>query len=109
MKNREADDRDDFESILPEYGRRKLLTCAESIRELAESFQETRENREILPEENRNDFLCQRRLFENGTDHDRCSTGNEKLQTIKRQKSETDCPCHERGRSADEESVPDRK
>ena len=65
MKNREADDRDDFESILPEYGRRKLLTCAESIRELAESFQETRENREILPEENRNDFLCQRRLFEN--------------------------------------------
>ena len=98
MKNREADDRDDFESILPEYGRRKLLTCAESIRELAESFQETRENREILPEENRNDFLCQRRLFE-----------NKKLQTIKRQKSETDCPCHERGRSADEESVPDRK
>ena len=65
MKNREVDDRDDFESILPEYGRRKLLTCAESIRELAESFQETRENREILPEENRNDFLCQRRLFEN--------------------------------------------
>ena len=65
MKNREADDRDDFESILPEYGRRKLLTCAESIRELAESFQETRENREILPEESRNDFLCQRRLFEN--------------------------------------------
>ena len=57
MKNREVDDRDNFESILPEYGRRKLLTCAESIRELAESFQETRESREILPEESRNDFL----------------------------------------------------
>ncbi len=65
MKNREADDRDDFESILPEYGRREAPDLCRIHTGAAESFQETRENREILPEESRNDFLCQRRLFEN--------------------------------------------
>ena len=38
MKKNMADQNDSFESILPEYGRRKLLTYADSIRDLADTF-----------------------------------------------------------------------
>lgn len=38
MKKQILGEREEFNSILPEYGRRKLLTYADSIRELAESF-----------------------------------------------------------------------
>ena len=41
MKKNMADQNDSFESILPEYGRRKLLTYADSIRDLADTFKET--------------------------------------------------------------------
>ena len=68
MKKNETDGRDSFESILPEYGRRKLLTYADSIRELADSFVETKngENSEENDfKENRNDYIWRRKLLEN--------------------------------------------
>lgn len=68
MKKQILSEREEFNSILPEYGRRKLLTYADSIRELAESFRETENNREVLPEElntDRRDFVWQKRLNEN--------------------------------------------
>lgn len=45
MKKQISVEKEEFNSILPEYGRRKLLTYADSIRELAESFRETENNR----------------------------------------------------------------
>lgn len=33
-------EREPFNSILPEYGRRKLLTYADSIKDLAESYKD---------------------------------------------------------------------
>ena len=48
MKKQISVEKEEFNSILPEYGRRKLLTYADSIRELAESFRETENNREEI-------------------------------------------------------------
>ena len=62
------DQREEFNSILPEYGRRKLLTYADSIRELAGSFKETESNQEILLKKepaDRKDYIWQKRLMEN--------------------------------------------
>lgn len=53
MRKQILDQREEFNSILPEYGRRKLLTYADSIRELAGSFKETESNQEILLKRNR--------------------------------------------------------
>lgn len=54
---------DNLVTIMPEYGRQKLLGYAESFRELAELFEEG--NREISPEDkNRQEFLWQKRLYE---------------------------------------------
>lgn len=68
MKKQIFSGREEFNSILPEYGRRKLLTYADSIRELADSFKETENNREHLLEEadtDRRDYIWQKRLSEN--------------------------------------------
>lgn len=68
MKKQILGEREEFNSILPEYGRRKLLTYADSIRELAESFREAENNRENAPGESgtdRKDYLWQKRLNEN--------------------------------------------
>lgn len=68
MKKQILGEREEFNSILPEYGRRKLLTYADSIRELAESFRETennRENTDIVLENDRRDYIWQKRLNEN--------------------------------------------
>ncbi len=68
MKKQILGEREEFNSILPEYGRRKLLTYADSIRELAESFKETENNRETVgeaPESDRRDYIWQKRLGEN--------------------------------------------
>jgi len=68
MKKQVLSEREEFNSILPEYGRRKLLTYADSIRELAESFRETennRENTDIVLENDRRDYIWQKRLNEN--------------------------------------------
>lgn len=57
------------ESMLPEYGRRKLLMYADSIRELAATFQEVK--KESTPEYDndaggdRKDYIWQRRMTEN--------------------------------------------
>ena len=68
MKKQIFDERDSFTGILPDYGRRKLLTYADSIRELAESFRENKpeeisdkESREV----DRRDYVWQKRLLEN--------------------------------------------
>ena len=68
MKKQILGEREEFNSILPEYGRRKLLTYADSIRELAESFRETENNRENMTGEaaaDRRDYIWQKRLNEN--------------------------------------------
>ena len=39
LKKQTMDPKEEFGSILPEYGKRKLITYADTIRELAESFQ----------------------------------------------------------------------
>ena len=68
MKRQMAVDRDEFNSIFTEYGRRKLLTYADSIRELAESFKDSENSRERMPGEfdsDRRDYIWQKRLCEN--------------------------------------------
>lgn len=68
LKKQTMDPKEEFGSILPEYGKRKLITYADTIRELAESFQET----DILPDyiektqtKDRKDMIWQKRLCEN--------------------------------------------
>lgn len=68
MKKQMSGEREEFNSILPEYGRRKLITYADSIRELAESFKETENYRESIqgkPDTDRRDYVWQKRLNEN--------------------------------------------
>ena len=68
MRKQMLDQREEFNSILPEYGRRKQLTYADSIRELAGSFKETEGNQEILLKKepaDRKDYIWQKRLIEN--------------------------------------------
>ena len=68
MKKNVTNGRDSFDSILPDYGRRKLLTYADSIRELANTFKETEEGKSevIIPsDEDRNDYIWQKKLMEN--------------------------------------------
>lgn len=68
MRKQILDQREEFNSILPEYGRRKLLTYADSIRELAGSFKETESNQETLLKKepaDRKDYIWQKRLSEN--------------------------------------------
>lgn len=68
MKKNMTNGRDSFDSILPEYGRRKLLTYADSIRELADTFKETKSETQdggSVPNEDRNEYIWQRKLLEN--------------------------------------------
>lgn len=44
-------EREPFNSILPEYGRRKLLTYADSIKDLAESYKDNEMGTGLLQEE----------------------------------------------------------
>ena len=58
-------EKESFINILPEYGRRRLLMFADSIRELATSFSELDKPLEsVNGEENRGDILWQRRMQE---------------------------------------------
>ena len=64
MKKQSLGEREEFGNILPEYGRRKLLTYADSIRELAESFKDSENSRERTPGEfdsDRRDYIWQKR------------------------------------------------
>lgn len=68
MKKQSLGEREEFGNILPEYGRRKLLTYADSIRELADSFKDTRASREegqAREVQDRRDYIWQKRLCEN--------------------------------------------
>lgn len=68
MKRQNLGEREEFGNILPEYGRRKLLTYADSIRELADSFRDTRAERTGSQErevQDRRDYIWQKRLCEN--------------------------------------------
>lgn len=68
MKKNAENGRDSFDSILPEYGRRKLLTYADSIRDLADTFKETEnemQDMESTLQVDRNDYIWQRKLLEN--------------------------------------------
>lgn len=68
MKKNIVNGKDSFDSILPDYGRRRLLTCADSIRDLADTFKEmerggSREKAEEITD--RSDYVWQKRLLEN--------------------------------------------
>lgn len=68
MKKNMIGKMDSFDCILPDYGRRKLLTYADSIKELADAFREAEgEGKECSNAniENRNDYLWQRKFSEN--------------------------------------------
>lgn len=66
MKKQGLGEREEFGRILPEYGRRKLLTYADSIRELADSFKETEQiQRDGGKNQDRRDYVWQKRLNEN--------------------------------------------
>lgn len=64
---KQAEVRDDNRiTIIPEYGRQRLLNCAESFRDLADLFEEEEpDNRNGQKTDNRRDYLWQRRLQEN--------------------------------------------
>lgn len=66
MKKNNTDGNDSFESILPEYGRRKLLTYADSIRDLADTFKETKReaDAEDRLKEDRNEYIWRQKLAE---------------------------------------------
>lgn len=53
--------------IIPEYGRQKLLSCAESFRDLAELFESGQADGTPAKEEpaDRQEYLCKRRMQEN--------------------------------------------
>ncbi|MDE7259147.1 MAG: hypothetical protein K2N77_07920, partial [Lachnospiraceae bacterium] len=55
-------------TIIPEYGRQRLLNYAESFRDLADLFEEEEENDKTADggqAEDRRDYLWQRKLQEN--------------------------------------------
>jgi len=66
MKKNMVNGMNSFECILPDYGRRRLITCADSIRELADTFQEKeKEQPEAEKTEDRNEYIWQKKLSEN--------------------------------------------
>lgn len=64
---RQMEIRDDSRiEIIPEYGRQKLLTYAESFRDLADLFEEEGEEQEQMSDPaDRQEYLWQKRLQEN--------------------------------------------
>ncbi len=66
MKRRTSVREDDRIDVIPEYGRQKLLAYAESFRDLADLFEESREKDKPFGEEpaDRQEYLCRRRLQE---------------------------------------------
>ncbi len=70
MKKSVTDGQNSFDSILPDYSRRKLLTYADSIKELAGTFKQM-ENENcsevFLQEEDRSEYIWKKKLMENKT------------------------------------------
>lgn len=57
---------DDKIEIIPEYGKQKLLSCAESFRDLAELFEDGQGDETAADEPaDRQEYLCKRRMQEN--------------------------------------------
>lgn len=54
-----------FDSILPEYGRKKLLMYADSFRDLANTFSDIQKEEEIQPVSDRQEYIWKKRLVEN--------------------------------------------
>ena len=54
-----------FDSVLPEYGRKKLLMYADSFRDLANTFLDIQKEEEAQPVGDRQEYLWKRRLVEN--------------------------------------------
>ena len=68
MKKNSLGKMDSFDCILPDYGRRKLLTYADSIKELADTFRETEQGEikgNTARTEDRKDYLWKRKIAEN--------------------------------------------
>lgn len=69
MRKQEAARDENRISIIPEYGRQRLLMYADSFRELAEFFEEEESGEEEKPQEtaivDRQEYLCRKRLQEN--------------------------------------------
>ncbi len=68
MKKNMVNGKEAFDSILPDYGRRRLLTCADSIRELANTFGDAQEETEKAcgtGTEDRREYLWEKKLAEN--------------------------------------------
>ncbi len=69
MRRQIVSEKETFTGIIPDYGRRKLLTYADSIRELAESFKENRVTDSTYAKESeetdRRDYIWQKRFLEN--------------------------------------------
>ena len=57
-----------FDSILPDYGRRKLLTYADSIKELAGTFKQMESDKcteGIVQDEDRSEYIWKKKMMEN--------------------------------------------
>lgn len=67
MRRQPEMDKESFASILPDYGKRKLITYADSIRELAMNLEDSRsaQPEEVKCPDDRQDILLQKRLSEN--------------------------------------------
>ena len=63
---RQAEGKEDERlEIIPEYGRQKLLSYAESFRDLADLFEEEQAGTEDAEPVDRQEYLCRRTIREN--------------------------------------------
>ncbi|MCX4339140.1 MAG: SpoIIE family protein phosphatase [Lachnospiraceae bacterium] len=86
---------DDRVEIIPEYGRQKLLSCAESFRDLAELFEDGQADETAADEPvDRQEYLCKRRMQENqGLIAEHLKEMSHILATVARET----CRCHPMG------------
>lgn len=86
---------DDRVEIIPEYGRQKLLSCAESFRDLAELFEDEQADETAADEPvDRQEYLCKRRMQENqGLIAEHLKEMSHILATVARET----CRCHPMG------------
>lgn len=86
---------DDRVEIIPEYGRQKLLSCAESFRDLAELFEDGQADETAADESvDRQEYLCKRRMQENqGLIAEHLKEMSHILATVARET----CRCHPMG------------
>ncbi len=80
MKRQPDMDKESFASILPDYGKRKLMTYADSIRELALNLEDSGngepDDKECRETVDRRDILWQKKLSENKKSHGGSASGN---------------------------------